>query len=92
MYLQQFKFQVKYKSGRIHSNTDALSQRAPTESIISMVQQLGKNHGVLQSAQLTDPDLAPIITALLSHSVLPSNITPGLKNLFLCDGLLCRNF
>ena len=90
MYLQQFNFQVKYKSGRIHSNADALSQRPSTESMISMVQQLGKNHGVLQSAQLTDPDLATIITALSSHSALPSNITPGLKNLFLCDGLLCH--
>ena len=57
MYLQQCNFQVKYISGRIHIIVDALSQRSLTESIISMVQQLGKNHGVLQSAQLTDPDL-----------------------------------
>ena len=57
-----------------------------------MIQQLGKNDGDLQSAQLTDPDLAPIITALSSHSALPSNIAQGLKNVFICDGLLCCNF
>ena len=91
MYLQQFNFQVKYRSGRTHNNADALSRRPPSESI-SIIQQLGKNHGDLQSAQLADPDLAPIITALSSHSALPSNIAPGLKNVFLCDGLLCRNF
>ena len=54
-------------------------------------EQYCKNHGDLQSAQLADPDIAPIVTALLSHSVLPSNIAPGLKNVFLCDGLLYHN-
>ena len=41
---------------------------------------------------MADKDLAPIITALTSHSTLPSNITPGLRNVFLRDGLLCRKF
>ena len=42
---------------------------------------------MLQSAQLADQDLA-----LTSHSTLPSNIAPGLRNVFLHDGLLCRKF
>ena len=93
MYLQQFNFQVEYRSGKTHTNADALSRLPPTEPIISVIQQqLGKDLGDLRSAQLADPDLAPIITALSSHSVLPSNIAPGLKNVFLSDGLLCRNF
>lgn len=93
MYLQQFNFQVRYRSGRTHTNADALSRRPPTEPIISVVQhELGKDLGDLRSAQLADPDLAPIITALSSHSALPSNIAPSLKHVYLCDGLLCRNF
>ena len=47
---------------------------------------------MLQLTQLVDQDLAPIITALTSHSTLPSNIAPGLRNVFLHDSLLCRKF
>ena len=93
MYLQQFNFKVEHRPGRAHGNADALSRQPPTDPIISVIQQqLGKNLDDLQSAQLADPDLARIITALSSYSTLPSNIAPGLKNAFLCDGLLCRNF
>ena len=93
MYLQQFNFQVEYRSGKTHNNADALSRRPATEPIISVIQQqLRKGLGDLQSAQSSDPDLAPIITALSLHNALPSNIAPGLKNVFLHDGLLCRNF
>ena len=44
-------------------------------------QQLGQDLNTLQSAHLADQlqDLALIITALISHSTLPSNIVPGLS-------------
>ena len=95
MYLQQFNFQVQFRSGKIHKNADTLSRRPATEPVISVIQQqLGRDLHMLQSAQLADQDLAPIITALTSHSTLPSNIAPGLhmRNVFLRDGLLCRKF
>ena len=93
MYLQQFNFQVQYRSGKTHKNADALSRRPATEPMISVIQQqLGQDLSVLQSAQLADPDLAPIITALASQNALPSNTAPGLKNVFLRDRLLCRKF
>ena len=61
--------------------------------MISVIQQqLGQDLSVLQSALLADPDLAPVITALASQSALPSDTAPGLKNVFLRDGLLCCKF
>ena len=37
MYLQQFNFQVQYRSGKTYKNADALSRRPATEPMISVI-------------------------------------------------------
>ena len=63
-----------------------------TEQVLTMTQHLQNDLSNLQAAQQNDPLLRPIVTALSNGSPLPTTKAPGLKHVFLQDGLLCRSF
>ena len=92
MYLQQFTFEVKYRAGKNHGNTDALSRRLSTEQVLTVTQHLQNDLSNLQAAQQTDSLLGPMVAALSNGSPLPTTKAPRLKYVFLKDGLLCHSF
>ena len=92
MYLQQFTFEVKYRTGKNHSNADALSRRPSTEQVLTVTQHLQNDLSNLQAAQQNDSLLGPTVTALSNGSPLLTTKAPGLKHVFLKDGLLCCSF
>ena len=92
MYLQQFNFEVQYRAGKDHTNTDALSRLPPADGVMTIMEyRLGDTVDV-QTVQQTDEQLSPIIVALSNNTPLPRGTTPGLKQCFLKDGMLCRKF
>ena len=46
----------------------------------------------MKAAQLNDARLSGMITALTSSQPVPSDVAPGLKHVFLQEGVLCRMY
>ena len=79
MYLQQFNFEVQYRAGKEHTNTDALSHLPPAD-VVMPVMELGGTRVDVQAAQKADEQLFLIVTALSSNSPLPCKIALALNN------------
>ena len=86
MYLQQFHFTVEYRTGKQHTDADALS-RVPTFNTVMPV----ISHQ-LSTSPKADDQLSTVIKVLTTKSPLSSTTAPGLKHCFLENGLLCRTF
>ena len=81
MFLQQFKFDVKYKQGSQHINADALSRTpsaSPQISVLNGESQLFASVRDLVKAQKEDPQLAAVRTSIGTGKI-PSDCPPGLR-------------
>ena len=92
IFLQQFDFQVEYRSGKNHENADALSRIPSTEHMMAAIQELNADVDALKESQLADEQLRPIIKALQEGKPPLSNSAPGLQWDFAQDGLLRCKF
>ena len=85
--MQQFYFKFEYRRGAAHTNADCLS-RVPVTHLKLL--QLFDGDTLLET-QLADPQLQPIIAALLQNKELPTTVV-GLRHCFLQDGVLCQRY
>ena len=93
IYLQQFDFEVVYRAGKEHSNADALSRIPPGDAVMPVMEyQFGNAAVDVQAAQQADEQLSAVIGALSCNSPVPRRLAPGLKQYFLQNGVLCRQF
>ena len=90
--MQQFDFTWEHRAGKNHTNADALSRVAPSNSVLGVFHQFSPPIANIKTAQQADKMLSPIISALNSDSPLPADVVPGLKHAVLEDGVLCRRF
>lgn len=94
LFLQQFQYQIVYKPGKHHTNADTLSRIPSPEALVATIQGFLPSYSLdqLQSAQLEDAQLRPVVVALKSGKPLPAGTPPGLRRGRLCKGVLCREF
>jgi len=90
LYLQQFHFTFQHRPGKAHGNADAMS-RVPNP-VFPVLHQLAANLDTIKAAQAADSTLSDLIKALASGCPPPTNVAPGLRRVFLQDGVLCRSF
>ena len=86
LFLQQFNFQFEYKPGKCLDNVDTLSR------ITSIIPESSATFESISEAQLKDDQLAPIVKALSDGTSFPSKVAPGLRQAFLRNGVLYRQF
>ena len=72
LYLQQFNFSFKHRSGKNHGNADAMSRVLATSSVLAIFQQLVTDSSTIKTAQQTDKALSQLIMALTQGHPLPS--------------------
>ena len=94
MYLQQFDFHVEHRTGKNHGNADAMSRIPSSEVVMPVIHhELGQNLTETHAAQVADPALVPIITALATNNPLPRQTALGLKHCYLENELLyCKSY
>lgn len=54
--------------------------------------QLATNLDAIKTAQVADTTLSNVMKALTSGCPIPTNVAPGIRCVFLQDGVLCRPF
>ena len=90
MFLQEFNFEIKYKKGSQHSNTDALSRQPPISTLTCDSTLLASTDELIQSQQ-EDPQLSLIRDHVEQGTPLPK-CPPGLRKCFIHDGILCCSY
>jgi len=60
--------------------------------VFPVLYQLAANLDTIKTAQTADSTLSDLIKALASGCPTPTNVAPGLRHVFLQDGVLCRSF
>ena len=92
IFLQQFDLTITYKRGKKHSNSDTLS-RAPQQDPPVAAIQPPDDLEITHSTQAQDVELLKILEALEAGSDLQDpSVAPGLRKVYIEDGLLCRTF
>ena len=89
IFLRQFNFQMEYRPGKNNSNADVMSRRPSTDEVVALIQDLTTDMDALKENQLSDVQLAPVVEALKGGRPPPTDSAPGLRRVFLQDGILC---
>ena len=92
IFLQQFNFQMEYRPGKNNSNAVVMSRRPSTDEVVALIQDLNTDMDALKENQLSDVQLAPVVEALKGGRPPPTDSAPGLRRVFLQDGILCQKF
>ena len=60
--------------------------------VCPVLHQLAANLDAIKTAQMADTALSDLVKALTSGCAISTNVAPGLRRVFLQDGVLCRPF
>ena len=71
-----------------NSNADVMSRRPSTDEVVALIQDLTTGMDALKENQLSDVQLAPVVEALKGGRPPPTDSAPGLRRVFLQDGIL----
>jgi len=86
-YIEQFDFEIQHRAGSKHGNADGLLRTPTHEDTVRMVKQQNGNSSLddmvndgqaLTKAQLDDPDIGPILRAIMHSPEVPDigQLTP----------------
>lgn len=94
--LMDYDYEIRHKSGRLHSDADCLSRYPasdPTPKEVDEVEEiplLALANSEVATAQKNDPDLQPILRALENPEAGEGRIARQAANFLIKDGLLLR--